>query len=313
MEKQKLTPEQIKEVKALGFLINRGTTRFSARVITENGVLTASQMQAISEAAQKYGNGNITFTVRLTVEIQGIEYDNIEPFRDYIKKAGLQTGGTGAKVRPVVACKGTTCTFGLCDTHGMAKEIHTRFFEGYRDVTLPHKFKIAVGGCPNNCAKPNLNDIGIVGQRKPNYDFSACHSCGKCGLEIACPMGAAKKGEDGKLAINEDICNHCGRCLNKCPFKLAVEAEDCLKIYIGGRWGKKIRIGTQLSRLFARQEALDMVEKLILLFKAYGKQGERFGETIDRMGIDAVEGIIFTDVLLENKSAIINGSYEVQG
>ena len=33
---------------------------------------------------------------------------------------------------------------------------------------LPHKFKIAVGGCPNNCVKPDLNDLGIVGQRVPN-------------------------------------------------------------------------------------------------------------------------------------------------
>lgn len=36
---------------------------------------------------------------------------------------------------------------------------------GYRQIALPHKFKIAVGGCPNNCVKHNLNDVGIVGWR----------------------------------------------------------------------------------------------------------------------------------------------------
>ena len=36
-------------------------------------------------------------------------------------------------------------------------------------VKLPHKFKIAVGGCPNNCVKPNLNDLGIIGQRVPEF------------------------------------------------------------------------------------------------------------------------------------------------
>ena len=41
------------------------------------------------------------------------------------------------------------------------------FYEGFQDVALPHKFKIAVGGCPNNCVKPNLNDVGIIGQRIP--------------------------------------------------------------------------------------------------------------------------------------------------
>ena len=77
------------------------------------------------------------------------------------------TGGTGAKVRPVVSCKGTTCQYGLIDTFALSKKIHERFYVGYHDVVLPHKFKIAVGGCPNNCVKPNLNDMGIIGQRIP--------------------------------------------------------------------------------------------------------------------------------------------------
>ena len=39
------------------------------------------------------------------------------------------------------------------------EEIHERFYHGYREVKLPHKFKIAVGGCPNNCVKPDLFPI----------------------------------------------------------------------------------------------------------------------------------------------------------
>ena len=34
-------------------------------------------------------------------------------------------------------------------------------------MALPAKFKIGVGGCPNNCVKPTLNDIGIVGAVLP--------------------------------------------------------------------------------------------------------------------------------------------------
>lgn len=65
----------------------------------------------------------------------------------------MVTGGTGAKIRPIVACKGTTCVFGLLDSQGIAKRLHERYFEGWGNVALPHKFKIAVGGCPNNCVK----------------------------------------------------------------------------------------------------------------------------------------------------------------
>ena len=54
------------------------------------------------------------------------------------------TGGTGAKVRPVVSCKGTTCQYGLLDSYALSEEIYRRFYEGFQDVALPHKFKIAV-------------------------------------------------------------------------------------------------------------------------------------------------------------------------
>ena len=94
-----------KRVKALGFLRNKGTDNFSGRIITVNGKITAAQNRCISEAAELFGNGNVTFTSRLTVEVQGIPYDKIEDFRAYIAKEGLVTGGTGSKVRPVVSCK----------------------------------------------------------------------------------------------------------------------------------------------------------------------------------------------------------------
>ncbi len=102
------------------------------------------------------------------------------------------TGGTGSKVRPVVSCKGTTCQYGLIDTFALSEEIHERFFLGYNDVLLPHKFKIAVGGCPNNCVKPDLNDLGIVGLRVPEVDIDKCKGCKRCKIETTCPVGAAK-------------------------------------------------------------------------------------------------------------------------
>ena len=185
-----ISPEEEKRVKAMGFLSNKGTDNFSGRIITVNGKIAAQQQRVIAEAAEKFGNGIVTFTTRLTVEVQGIPFDKIEEFQAYIAQAGLVTGGTGAKVRPVVSCKGTTCRYGLLDSFGISEEIHHRFYEGYREVKLPHKFKIAVGGCPNNCVKPNLNDIGIVGQLVPQFDEEKCKGCKKCGIIEA----ASRKG-----------------------------------------------------------------------------------------------------------------------
>ncbi len=300
-----IPPAEEKRVKGLGFLSNKGTDNFSGRIITKNGKITAAQAACIAEAAEKFGNGNITFTTRLTVEVQGIPFDQIEPFREYIAKADLVTGGTGAKVRPVVSCKGTTCQYGLIDTFALSEEVHDRFFVGYSNVSLPHKFKIAVGGCPNNCVKPDLNDIGIIGQRAPKFDAEKCRNCKKCPIEEACPVKAAKRGETS-MTIDSTECTNCGRCAGKCYFDALSENVDCYKIYIGGRWGKRVAQGRTLSRLFTdKEEVLAIVEKAMLLFRDLGYVGERFSQTIDRLGIEKVEELLYSDELLARKDEIL--------
>ncbi len=308
-----IKPDEIKRVKALGFLNNKGTDLFNGRVITVNGKITAEQTKVIAEAAEKFGNGDVEFTTRLTVEVRGIHFDNIEPFRAYIAKAGLETGGTGSLVRPVVSCKGTTCQYGLYDTFALSEKIHERFYKGYRSVRLPHKFKIATGGCPNNCVKPDLNDLGIIGQLIPNVDEDMCNDCKKCQVETACPMGAAKV-EDGVLNIDQDACNNCGRCVEKCPFDVIEEGTPGSRIYIGGRWGKKTASGQPLSKVFtSEEEMLETVEKAILLFREQGKTGERFADTIARIGFEEVEKQLLSNDILDRKQEILDAKLHLVG
>ena len=284
-----VSKEEEKRLKGMGFLSNKGTDNFSARVITVNGKVTAAQQRCLAEAAEKYGNGILTFTTRQTVEVQGIPYENIEAFQEYLAKEGLETGGTGPLVRPIVSCKGTTCQYGLLDSYAVSEEIYRRFYEGYREVALPHKFKIAVGGCPNNCVKPDLNDVGIIGQRIPNVNADVCKGCKKCAIEAACPNKVAKV-VDGKIQIDKNICKNCGRCVGKCPFHTIEDGAYGYKIYIGGRWGKKVSQGKALGRIFtSKEEALDVIEKAILFFRDNGIKGERFAETIERIGFENVE------------------------
>lgn len=300
-----ISTEDEKRVKALGFLSNKGTDNFSARIITVNGKITSSQNKCISEAAEIFGSGIVTFTTRLTVEVQGIPYNKIDDFRAYLSKEGLITGGTGAKVRPIVSCKGTTCQYGLIDTFGLSEEIHERFFKGYSNVKLPHKFKIAVGGCPNNCVKPELNDLGIIGQRIPNFNADECKGCKKCSVEAACPVNASKV-IDGILKIDKDKCNNCGRCIGKCHFKAIEDGITGYKIYVGGRWGKRISHGIALNKIFLdKKEAIDVIEKTILLYKDQGKAGERLAETIQRLGFLDIQNQLLSNDLLDRKDKIL--------
>ena len=300
-----LKPEDIKRVKALGFLNHVGTNKFNGRIITRNGRITEQECQTIAEAAKLYGDGHMMFTTRLTVEVSGIDYNDIDAFRAYVGKVGLETGGTGSKVRPVVSCKGTTCQYGLYDTYALSNEIHERFYKGYRDVSLPHKFKIAVGGCPNNCVKPDLNDLGIVGARVPGYSPETCRGCKKCQIETSCPIHAAHL-VDGKLVIDPNACNNCGRCVGKCPFHCNDESAYGWKVYVGGRWGKKSAHGQMLHKVFTdKEEVMQVVEKAILLFRDQGKSGERFADTIARLGMENVEAQLLGDELLKRKAEIL--------
>ncbi|MBE6679607.1 MAG: (4Fe-4S)-binding protein [Ruminococcaceae bacterium] len=284
-----ITPEDIKRVKGLGCLVDkRYGDVFNVRVITRNGKISVSAHRAIADAAERFGSGEVAMTSRLTMEIQGVHYDNIDALIAFLAEHGLETGGTGPLVRPVVSCKGTTCQYGLVDTFSLSEKIHERFYKGYHTVTLPHKFKIAVGGCPNNCVKPDLNDIGIIGQRVPKFDISKCKGCKTCQVELACPIKAASV-KNGIIRVSDD-CNGCGRCKNKCPFGVSEEYLNGYKIFIGGRWGKKIAIGKPLSKLFTNEdEVLDAVEKAICLFRDEGVAGERFADTVNRLGFDYVE------------------------
>lgn len=300
------TAEDIARVKGLGFLRDKTTQNcFNCRVITRNGKITAEEMTAIAEAARRFGSGEIAMTTRLTAEIQRVPYCNVEPLIAFLAEAGLETGGTGAKVRPVVSCKGTTCVFGLIDTYDLSLEIHERFYRGYHGVKLPHKFKIAVGGCPNNCVKPELNDLGVIGQRVPAVDLDKCRGCKLCQVEKSCPMNAAKL-TGGKLGIDPAGCNNCGRCIEKCPFQVLSTEVTGYRVYIGGRWGKKSARGIPLSTIVTkREDVLKLVEKAILFFRENGETGERFADTIARIGFENVEKELLSDDILARKDVIL--------
>ena len=300
-----LTKDQITEVKARGFLLNRGTECFSGRVVTVAGLFTHEELGAIAECAKKYGNGKVIFTSRLAAEIQGIPYEKIPKAEAFIASRDLRFGGTGAKVRPITACKGTTCVYGNIDTQALAKVMFDKFYLGMRDVKLPHKFKIGIGGCPNSCMKPSLNDIGIEGCKKVSFDASKCKGCKKCAIAASCPSKAVSMG-DGVAVIDPTKCRSCGVCVGKCPFgAVPKEAESACRVFVGGTWGKTQRMGTLLSGLYTPEEIPTITEKVMLWYKENGYAKERLGAAIDRLGVKALEDAIATNDLLERKEEIL--------
>ena len=303
-----ITKEQIVSVKGRGFLLNRGTECFSGRVVSVAGQFSAQALRAIAECAEKYGNGKVIFTARLSAEIVGIPFEKIPDVEAFMKSRGLCFGGTGAKVRPVVACKGTTCVYGNIDTQALAQTVHQRFYVEMCGVKLPHKFKIGIGGCPNSCMKPSLNDVGIEGVRAFAYDETVCRGCKKCAVSVACPSRAVTVTE-GKALVDSTKCTRCGVCIGKCPFgAFPKEAESRCRVFVGGTWGKTQRMGTPLGNLYTCEEIPAVIEKVMLWYKENGFAKERLGATLDRLGIAALEDALVGDGLIARREAILSAS-----
>ena len=300
----KLTDAEKKALKGRGYILNRDGEHFIARIITEDGTLTSEELAVVSEAAKTFGSGRVAMTSRMTVEVQGLTYENIEPFDQFLKERGLYVGGTGARVRPIVACKGTVCVHGLIDTQSLARELHEKFYKGWYDVKLPHKFKIGIGGCPNNCVKPSLNDFGIMGQRMPEYDPKDCHSCRRCLVAERCPVHAAQL-VDGVMQIDRSKCTSCGKCIDNCVFKTVSEKKAGYAVFVGGLWGKRQRMGTRLEGIYSKEEIFALVERSLLLFREQAWTGERFGAFIERIGPDSFIQQLLSGDVMERKQAIL--------
>lgn len=124
----------------------------------------------------------------------------------------------------------------------------------------------------------------------------------------------AAKVVDGVLEIDKSICNNCGRCIGKCHFDAIEDGQTGYRIYIGGRWGKQVAKGKTLSRIFTdKEEALNVIEKALLLYREQGKTGERFAATIDRLGFENVEKQLLSDDLLERKQEILDAKLHETG
>lgn len=297
-------PEEVARLKGLGFLNNTGTDNFSARIITVNGIVDTDKMKAVQELADKYGSGKVGLTTRLTFEVQGIPYEKCDEFVKAVEDRGMLVGGTGPKVRPVVSCKGTICHYGQIDTFGLSEKLHEEFYIKWHDVKLPHKFKIAVGGCPNNCVKPDLNDFSVTGRTTVELDVEKCKKCKVCKVAAACPMKAMVKAEGEVISHDVSKCISCGRCvhlgndgnIDVCPFGAVKPViRGGYDIAIGGHWGKSGDKGESIGVIAkSEDEVIGILTKTLEYFRDNGTPGERFANLIKRVGLEEVKKAILS-------------------
>ena len=268
-----------KELKALGCLLQNDKEHFAIRLLGRAGNFTVQELRDIAMLAEKYGRGYVGETTRLQVEIPWIKDEDVEKFLEEAKSLGLRHGGTGQKVRPLIACKGTVCLHGNIDTQEICRKLEDKYF----GTDTPHKCKIGVVGCANNCAKANINDIGILGRTIPEFNLDKCVGCGLC---VKSCRQKALEVVDKKVVHNKDLCVDCGECVRVCKLQAATAKEKGAEIFVGGRFGRGIRLGDSLGKIFKEEEIIPQVDKIMDYYRKVGNKGERISGVMDRIGKD---------------------------
>lgn len=278
-------------LRRVGMIQQKQTEYFALRLHTVGGDLTAGQLQAIAQVAERYGKGSVHLSTRQGVEIHNVHHSNLEKARGELARAGVEMGACGPRIRIIVACPGAaTCRWGSIDTKKVARDLDAKHF---RQET-PHKLKMGVTGCPHNCAKAKENDVGVMGAVLPGWTRSLCTDCKRC-LSF-CPAKAIAREEDGgrgRYVLDERMCIHCSICTGSCPVGAWVAEKKGYDLFIGGTIGKQPRLGTLLKPLIATEEELyGLIERALSYYRANGRKRERLGHMMDRVGVDQIKEAI---------------------
>ena len=123
------------------------------------GVITPDLMRKLADVAEKYGAKALKITGATRIAIVGLKEEDIDrAWQDLGMAAGR---AVGLCVRSIRACPGTTfCKLGQQDALGLGLKLDTL----YHGMELPGKCKMAVSGCPLNCAESSVRDIGLIGK-----------------------------------------------------------------------------------------------------------------------------------------------------
>ncbi len=122
------------------------------------GETTSSELRRIADAVDKYKIPTVKVTGGQRIDLLGVKKEDLQ---NVWKDIGMPSGHAYAKaLRTVKTCVGSEwCRMGTQDSTQMGKDLERALWRMY----APHKVKLAVSGCPRNCAEAGIKDVGVIG------------------------------------------------------------------------------------------------------------------------------------------------------
>ncbi|HET9025876.1 MAG TPA: nitrite reductase large subunit NirB, partial [Burkholderiaceae bacterium] len=122
------------------------------------GVTSSAELRRIADVVDKYGIPEVKITGGQRIDLLGVKKEDLPAVWQDL---GMPSGHAyGKALRTVKTCVGSEwCRFGTQDSTRMGIELEQALWKMY----APHKVKLAVSGCPRNCAESGIKDVGVIG------------------------------------------------------------------------------------------------------------------------------------------------------
>lgn len=294
----------------------------TVRVAQPSGMYYSTEnLRALMDLWEKYGSGvtNIHGSTGDMIFL-GTRTENLEPlFWDLTHELGQDLGGSGSNLRTPSCCLGVSrCEWSCYDTQEVCHSLTMHYQDEIHRPAFPYKFKFKFSGCPNDCvAAIARSDFAVIGTWKDKIRIDQAAVKKYIDNDPAYPScGGAHKGRDwGKFDIRKEVlnlcptrcmwmegdelkiddaeCNRCMHCINVMPRALRPGVEKGASICIGAKapildgaqFGTLIIPFVQVTKDNDFQDLIDVIEKVWDWWMEVGKNRERVGETMQRVGL----------------------------
>ena len=268
---------------------------------------SAAMLSKVCDIADRYAYGLLHLhSTGGNIEILGIPTERLLEVVSALNAQGLDVGSTGDAYRNTVECIGPArCDAALIDTLGIRDAWFRRFLDDVQFPRFPHKLKVKISGCPNDCTRAvQKSCIALIGvfRDAPKINEEQLAAWAGGGGDIAhvasmCPP-RAMEWDGRRFTIDAEACTHCMYCINKCP---AIRPGDDRGVAV--LVGSKLRgkYGPLLGRVLvpfvpltppAYTDLFDLLHRIDEVFDEHARRKERLGDFLFRIGIDEFSRLV---------------------
>jgi sulfite reductase alpha subunit len=262
---------------------------------------TAEALTTICDIWDRHGSG-LTNMHGSTGDIilLGTKTAELEPTFAELTKHDWDLGGSGSDLRTPSCCVGPArCEWACYDTLALTHELTQHFQDELHRPAFPYKFKIKASGCANDCVAAIARaDMSIIGTWRDDIriDQAEVRVFAENGMNIErdicgnCPTKCIE-WDGNEMSIDNSNCVKCMHCINAMPKALRIGTDTGAMILLGAK--APIVEGAQLSSVLVPfmkieepyDDLKDLIERIWDFWGEHGKNRERVGELMQRVGL----------------------------